>query len=120
MFEEALAQMREISVRISGGSDALVHLNHVDAIPRHLFRGKRAQHEPGSVAAAYGHDEPAARRNGQPRLLRDHARGFFGDGVRVGQHFDVHLGLPRPTASDGRYVFRDSFFLRHQLAGGGA
>ena len=85
--------MREIPVGVSGGRHALVHLKHVDSIPRHLFRGQRAQHHPGSMAATYGHDEPAALRNGQPRLLRDQTRSFFGDRLRVRKHFDVQHTL---------------------------
>jgi hypothetical protein len=93
MFEEALTQMGEIPLRISGGRHTLVHLKHVDSIPWHLFGSQRAQHHPGSIAATYGHDEAAPLRNGQPSLLRDHTRSFFGDQFRVRKHFDVQHTL---------------------------
>jgi hypothetical protein len=92
-LQQALAQMGEVSIRMPGWGDPLIDLNDVDPIPRHLFGGESAQHEPGSVPPADGDYEPAARGNRQPSLLCDHASGFFGDGVRAGQHFDVHLGL---------------------------
>ena len=71
MLQQALAQVGQVSVRVSRGGHSLVHLDHVDALPRDVFAGQGTQHEPGSVAAADGHDESAPRGDGRPSLAPD-------------------------------------------------
>ena len=68
--EQAVAQMGEIAVRISRGGHALVHLQHVHALPGNVLGREGAQHQPGCVPAADGHDEAAARGHRRPGLAR--------------------------------------------------
>jgi hypothetical protein len=42
MIEKAFAQVSEIPVRMSGRSDALVDLHHVNGLPRHVLSSKGA------------------------------------------------------------------------------
>ena len=83
-------------VGIADGGHALVHLDHMDARPRDVFTGQGAQHEPGSVAAADGHEESAPRGYGRPSL-RSHDRGSLaGDRIDIGKDFDLHEDLSDP------------------------
>ncbi len=42
---------------------ALVHLDEVDFVPRHIFSGERTQHLPRGAPAAHGQNEASARRD---------------------------------------------------------
>ena len=91
--EQALAQMREIAVGVSGGGHALVDLQHVHAAPGQLLLGQVAQHFPRRVAAAHGEDEAAARGHGHPGLRSDEGGSRPGDRIGIGEHVDLHGGL---------------------------
>ena len=98
VLEQALAQMREVAIRIACGGDALVHLHHLHAAPRNVLVREHAQHPPGRAAAADRHDEPAPRRDRRARVGGDHPGGVRGDRVGVGEH----LGLDEEILSHAR------------------
>ena len=93
MREQALAQMGEVAVGISGRRHALVHLDHVHTGPWHPFLGQRPQHRPRGVTSAEGHDKAAARGDGRARLLGGECGARSRDRIGVGQHFDLHDAL---------------------------
>ena len=57
MGEQTFTQMSEITIRVTGGSDALIDLNDVNLGPRDIFVGKRAEHLPRRATATDGHDK---------------------------------------------------------------
>src|SRR5437588_12468847 len=65
MIEKAFAQVREIPVRITVGSDTLIDLEYVHGRPRHLCGSQGAQHQPRCLATAYGHNKAAVRGDGR-------------------------------------------------------
>jgi hypothetical protein len=89
MIEKALAQVREIPVRMTWGSNPLVDLNHMNRGPRHIRARERTQHHPWCVAAADRHDETTARGDGFPRLFGDDIRGSLRHGFRRAKHFTI-------------------------------
>ena len=90
MFQQALAQVREVAVGITGGGDTLVHLDHVHTCPRHVFVCERAEHLPRGLAAADRHHEPPARDHGRPRLGRDDPGGLLRRSLGVGEDAELH------------------------------
>jgi hypothetical protein len=88
--EQALAQVREVAVRVPGRGYALVDLNHVHKGPWHFFIGQRPQHRPGGTATAEGHDEAAARGDGLAGLLGRERGAGARDRIGVGQRLDSH------------------------------
>ena len=60
VLEQALAQMREVSVEVPRRRHALIDLKHVDALPRDISTGKRPQHHPWRVTAANREGKAAA------------------------------------------------------------
>src|SRR5580700_10206097 len=89
MVEKALAQMREIPVRMSGGGHSLIHLHDVNRRPWNILVGKLTQHYPGRVTAADSDYESAPRSHGFPCFFSDNAGSPFGHGFRGVQHFHV-------------------------------
>src|SRR5438094_364190 len=61
MREQALPQVCEVSVRVSGRRHALVHLHDMHIGPGQLLIGQRTQHRPRGVPPADGHDEASPR-----------------------------------------------------------
>ena len=57
MLEQAFTQVSEVSVRVSGGGDAFVHLDHMHAFPWHILTGEATEHLPRRVTAADCHNE---------------------------------------------------------------
>lgn len=93
-----LAHMGEVAIRVSRRGHALIYLNDLDAGPRHVFAGQGLEHQPRSMAAADGHDEPAARGNRQPRLRGNDGRRLSGDRIGIGENLNLHeitLSPPR-------------------------
>src|SRR5258708_31376754 len=68
MREQALPQMREVSIGVSVRRHTLVHLDDVHAGPWHLFVGEETQHGPRRATPADGHNEAATRGHGRARL----------------------------------------------------
>src|SRR5262249_49780964 len=97
--EQALAQMREISVRISRRSDPFIDLHHMHGAPWHFFVREITKHEPRSFAAARGHYKLAASRNCIPRLLPNKLRCLAGYGVGIRQDFNLHHAASLATAN---------------------
>jgi len=93
MFKQAFAQVGEISVRVFSGY-ALVDLHHMHSFPGELFAGQGAQHLPGGMAAADGHDETAARRDRRPSLRGDDRGSRSGDRIGIGKHLNLHAASP--------------------------
>ena len=90
MFQQALAQMGEISVRIAGRSYTLVHLHDLHRWPGHVFAGQVTQHLPRSASAADRHYESAAVRDGRAGVGGDYCSRLFGDRIGIGEHVDLH------------------------------
>ncbi len=90
MIEEGLAQVRQVSVRMSLGRDTLIHLHDVDSIPRDRFPCQRSQHETRSLAAADCKHEVAPDGNRRARLLGDErgrpCRSPFGTSKQLDFH----------------------------------
>ena len=97
MLEQTLVQVRQVAVGISRRGDALVHLDHVHALPGHVLVRQRPQHQPRRAAAAHGHDEAPARRDRRPAPPSAMtAAAFVGHRIGIGQHFDLHM-TPSPA-----------------------
>jgi hypothetical protein len=90
VLQKSLAKVREISIGIAGRGDALVHLNDVHLLPRHIFAGQVAQHDPGSVSATDSNDEAAASGNGKARFGGDEFGSFLSNGFRIRQDINLH------------------------------
>src|SRR5215472_7750179 len=86
--------MREVSVRITRRSDALVDLIHVNTPPGDVFPCQRTKHDPGSVAPADGHKEATTGFNGRPSFRSDCRRRRSCDGIGIIEHFDLHAASP--------------------------
>ncbi len=82
--------MGEVSVRVSRRSHALIHLRHVQTMPREIFPRKHAQHLPGGVAAADSQGEAPPRRHRSPALPGDDFGRLGGNGGGVGEYADFH------------------------------
>ena len=96
MLQQAFAQVGQISIRVSRGSHALVHLDQMDALSREVFARQGTQHEPGSVAAADGHEESAPRGRGRPSLGGNEGGSLAGDGIGIDKDFDFHEDVSQP------------------------
>ena len=94
MVQQALAQMREVSIRVSRGRNTLIHLEYVNVCPRHVFIHERTQHHPWRMAAADSHDETAAGGNGLRAPPRRSTRQLSWHRIRVGKHFNSHGSSP--------------------------
>ena len=88
--------MREVSIRMSRGRHALVHLNHTQAVPWNFFAGQGTEHEPWSVASADGHDEAALRSCGRASLCSDERRRLSGDRISIGENVNLHISVSHP------------------------
>src|SRR5215813_11627232 len=99
MLQQTLAEVSEISVRVAFGGDSLVHLNHMNSVPGHIFLREIAKHDPGSFAAAHCHHEFASSCDCLSGLFRDQPRGFTGDrsGIRI--NFNFHQAASLATAN---------------------
>ena len=111
MGEQALAQVGEVPVGVSGRRHALVHLDDMHAGPWHLFIGQRPQHLPRGVPSADGHDEATARGHGRARLRGGECGARSRDRIGIGQHLDPH-GTPhrRVLPAAGRRNARVDLF----------
>ena len=99
MLNQTLMQVREISVRVSRRRDSLIHLHHVDGVPRHIFTCESTQHLPWSVPTTDGHDKSAASNDRSSSVRRHESSSFLGDLVSIAidlnfhQSFSRHCGL---------------------------
>ena len=94
MIEQAFAQMREIPIAVAWGRDTLVHLDDMNAIPGHIFVGKRTQHQPRRMAAAESSGELPALGSGFPSFCCNDTSRLAGGSIGVSKDFDLHDGLP--------------------------
>jgi hypothetical protein len=117
MREQAVAQMREVAVRVPGRGYTLVDLDHVHARPRHFFIRQRTQHRPGRTTAAEGNDEAAARGDGPASLLGRERGAGARDRIGVGERLELHgvltTGFCQPPGGD----IRESTSLGPQVPG---
>src|ERR1700675_4898159 len=90
MIEKAFAQVREIPVRMSGGSHALVDLHYMHTRPRHVLGSESAQHHPRRVATAYGHKKTPARGHRRSCVGSNDCGSSLGHRVGAIQHFNVY------------------------------
>jgi hypothetical protein len=88
--DQTVAKVREISIRVSVASYTFIHLNYIKAFPRKFFARQRAQHDPRSVAATEGHDEPTALCNGGTSFCSYDCGAFLRDRFEIGKHFGSH------------------------------
>ena len=93
VIQQILSNVCEIPVRVSRRGDALVHLHHMDALPRQLFIGQCAQHYPRGSTAADGHHKLTAGSNCGTGFRGDELRGRSRRGFLIGKYFNLHLGL---------------------------
>ncbi len=89
--EQALAQAGEIPIGVPQRGNALVDLDHVHPVPRHLFARQRVEHPPRSPAPADGQDEAGALANGCPSVRGDDRRCRLGDGISITKNVGLHL-----------------------------
>ena len=104
MREQALPQVCEVSVRVSGRRHALVHLHDMHIGPRQLLIGQRTQHRPRGVPPADGHDEATPRCDGGPRLAGGEGGADLRHGIGIDKCFDPHddvtVGLCQPPGGE--------------------
>src|SRR5579859_5073393 len=91
--------MSEVPVGIAFRCDSFVHLDDMHSLPRHIFLGKIAKHNPWGFAPTHGHDKLAASCNCLLRFFRYELRRFTRDGVGIGVDFDLHQAASLATAS---------------------
>src|SRR5215472_11524760 len=86
--------MREVPVGITRGRNALVHLQHANALPRHFLFRQHAQHHPRRVASTHRHDKLPTLFEGGPCVLgNDTSRTpCYCFGIR--KYFNLHSTLP--------------------------
>src|SRR2546428_9296821 len=90
MLEQAFTQVSEVSVRVSRGGDAFVHLDHMHALPWHILTGEGTQHLPRRVTAADGHNKTTALRNGCPGVRRDNFGSLLRHCAGIGKYLNLH------------------------------
>jgi hypothetical protein len=90
VVQQSLAKVSEVSIRMPRGSNSFIHLNHMDAPPGDIFNRKGAKHEPWSMAAAEGHDEPATGAYGSPSLCRNDRRCLSSNRIGIVEYIDDH------------------------------
>src|SRR6516164_2460411 len=82
--------MREVAVRITRGSNALVNLIHVNTRPGHVLPGQRTKHNPGCVPATDSHKESTTGGDSQPSIASNRRGRRLGDGLTIIKNFDLH------------------------------
>src|SRR6266566_9304143 len=80
----------QVPVRISSGSDALVHLDELDGIPLDVFACQCVKHQPRSAAAAQTCDEAAPRSYRSPGFRCNENSGRARGCCGIGKYFDLH------------------------------
>jgi hypothetical protein len=90
VFEQRFAQVGEVTIGISGRGHALIDLKKVHLLPRDIFRSERLQHDPRSVAAAYGKAEAASQSDRGARVGGDRHSPGSGDGIGIIKYFEFH------------------------------
>jgi hypothetical protein len=104
MREQGLPQVSEVSVGVSWGCHALVHLDDMHGGPGQVFISQRPQHRPRGAAPTDRHDEATARRDGRPRLPGGEGDGRLRHRNGIGQGFDLHgnrtVGLCQPPSGE--------------------
>ena len=88
--EQVLAQHGEIAIGMSQRGNALVDLDHVRALPRHLFARERAEHLPRSPTPADGQDEAGAGANGCSSVSGNDRGCRLGDGIGIAKNVYSH------------------------------
>ena len=90
---EAVEEMDEVAPGITVGEDALVDLEHVDALPGNLLAGQKLEHPPGGAAAAHGEREAAPVGDRVPGGPGDLPGAAGGGGLGVGEDLEPHAGF---------------------------
>src|SRR5579872_2996833 len=91
--------MSEISVGIAFRCDSFVHLDDMQALPRHIFLGEIAKHDPRGFAPTHCHDKLAASGKRVSRFFSDELRSRECNGVGISIDFDLHQAASLATAS---------------------
>ena len=94
MIEQALAQMRKISIAVACRCNTLVRLDDLNSIPRQILVRQRAQHHPRCLPPAESSNELPAGGHGFPGFRRNDASRLAGGSIGVGKNFDLHDGIP--------------------------
>src|SRR5262245_50999004 len=90
MLNQAFAQVREVSVRVSVGSHTLVDLTDMHTSPRDIFPCQRPQHNPWCVTATDSQDKAATRSYRRTSIAGDCGRRRPCDGISIIKYFKIH------------------------------
>src|ERR1700683_3470946 len=93
VIEQTFPKMREISILIPCRRHAFVHLHDMDVLPRELFLGQGAEHDPGSTPAAHGHNELTASGDASLGCRGNKFSRRLSGGFVVGEYLKVHPGF---------------------------
>src|SRR5262249_20058961 len=96
MFEQTVAQVGQVPVGISGRSNAFVYLHNMHGFPGYVLIRQGTQHLPRRMTAADGHDEPATRHHGRPRLSGNDLAGLVGNRIGIGKNFNLRVYASAP------------------------
>jgi len=90
MLQQAGPQMCQVTVRISGRSNAFIYLKDMDVLPGNVFVSQVTQHNPRSMASADSHEEAPACSYGFPSVSSNGSSGSASYGIGVGEHLYLH------------------------------
>src|SRR5215831_16315984 len=91
-------------LRVSRRRDSLIHLYHVDGVPRHIFTCESTEHLPWTVPATDGHEKSAASSDRSSRFRRHECSSFLGDRVSIAINFNFHQASPGTADSSGNQL----------------
>src|SRR6516225_4117361 len=94
-IEQAVAQVSPIAIRVPVGCNALIDLHQMQSIPRNVFIGQRAEHDPRRVTTADGQDEVTTCGDRLMRIRRNDRCRSPGDGFGIRAYFHLHSVLLR-------------------------
>src|SRR5436309_6561775 len=100
MLQQAFAQVREVSVRVSFGGHTLVDLTYMNTGPRDIFTRQRPQHDPRSVTATDSQGEAATGSDCRTSIRGDYRGSRPRDGIGIIKHFELHGALSRRNQFD--------------------
>src|ERR1700683_1065856 len=91
--KKRFSEMREIPIRMPRRRYPFVYLSDVYVLPRKIFLGQRAQHDPGRTTAADSHHKAPPSSHGGNGFRGNVLCGRAGGRFLVGKHFNFHPGL---------------------------
>src|SRR5262245_48657173 len=94
MLNQAFAQVREVSVRVSVGSHTLVDLTDMHISPRDIFHCQHPQHNPWCVTATDSQDKAATGSYRRTSIAGDCSRSRPCDGISIIKHLKIHRLSP--------------------------